>query len=384
MDYASIPRFHSVDGGLNISIPQQQWKDEYEFNAGMFPVFVSLFGTLLVNCEYLPWLEVNENKRNDLKPDWFLLSIPDLISTGAIPIKYPTESVYGTPKDNCSFLVDIILEGKLGDGPISPTDLGKLFQYLFVMVENGNSSPRGIVYNSHEFVFAKLNDQSELVAISSCSWDTPGSKGHLMDTLQIDDCNPTLGLLKKLTTTKGLRIIKALGRGRFGCVFEVMLDEEVFALKIVPNDPDSVKTEFTRLLSLAKQYPGIVVDVVDDSITQDGEATAYLMKEVGFYLEIPSRSIFMHLCKLHVHNEQHGDPRIANIIMLEDRSLRWIDFRPVVQSSPVRDVEILIESWVGAEALKNEKVMMKLRSYSGNISEDNMTAIYEEVKKFAK
>lgn len=86
-------------------------------------------------------LEVNWNwnSKNDLKPTL----LPEfLFPVGPNPT-YPTDGICGKPLNDCAFLVDIVLEGKVGVGQITNEQACQLFRYLSAMSGTGSRYPRG-------------------------------------------------------------------------------------------------------------------------------------------------------------------------------------------------------------------------------------------------
>jgi hypothetical protein len=327
----------------------------------------------------MPWLEVNSNPKNDLKPDFFLfpVQLQEFLRDGTPSAKFPTNAFYGSPKPNCALLVDIVLEGKVGTGEISFTDLGKLFYYLSTMCENGSQHPRGIVYNGSGFIFAEYN-YGTLHDIIKCRWNVPGSLDLLRSKIRPLDWNPMINILLALKE-QSWNFGEVLGRGRFGLVCRAVdNNSHTYALKIVGSNPADVSKEFERVTSCHGKCPNIVVAPTPNSFGIIGDGSYYTMDEVGSSEDLPARGIFLLLWQLHSENIIHGDPRITNVIRLSDGRLKWIDFR-YPPLSVWSDLKMLIESW-SSQALKNQKILDLMNVYESEVSEDNMRQVYEAVK----
>jgi hypothetical protein len=178
------------------------------------------------------------------------------------------------------------------------------------------------------------------------------------------------------------KVEMALGRGRFGCVFRASLDPDtVIALKVIAAEAGNPSTmaEYHRLLRAADDHPNLVAKVMRDSLVECVDFAYYSLTDVGRNdrdLELSARAIFMKLCDLHLTGTVHGDPRTANIILLRDDSLRWIDLRVPYINTIAADVAILAKDfrWRAAD---DPDVQECILNYSDDVSIANMTALYE-------
>lgn len=378
----NIPYEPPSSGGRNVVVPQPQdgeWSNEYHFNSSMYFVFAHIFQhSLVVNSETTPWLEVNWERQNDLKPDFFLF--PIALSEFLSPVEpnptYPTQAFYGKPLDNCEFLVEVVLEGKLGTRPITNEQVGQLFHYLTAMSRTDCHNPRGIIYNSSEFIFAEYR-ADRLFDVVKCRWETPGALEVLVSKIRPYDWNPKIDVLLTLKS-QDWTFGRVLGRGRFGLVCEAFHESNTYALKIVGSDPENVEREFEKLTLYHSQCQNLVVAPTLGSFARIGEGCYYTMNEIGTGENPSARNVFLLLFQLHYHGIIHGDPRVANVITLSESALRWIDFRSATVSF-YEDLAILVES-VKEFATKHPQVTQLMRRYSKSPTEAKMMDVYEAVK----
>jgi hypothetical protein len=333
---------------------------------------------MVVNSESTPWLEVNWDPHHDLKPDFFLFPshLPEFLSPGSPNPTFPTEAFYGKPLENCSFLVDVVLKGKMGNSAITNDQVGQLFRYLSALSETGVQHPRGIIYNSSEFIFAEYRT-NQLSDILKCQWNMPGAWEVLVSKIRPGDWNAKINVLLALKSQDWI-FERVLGRGRFGLVCEAFYNGNRYALKIVGSDPADVTAEFARLVQCHSQYPDLVVRPTPNSLAIIGEGSYYTMDEIGIMEQPQARMVFRLLFQLHARGIIHGDPRIANVITLADSSLRWIDFRSATLGF-YEDLKILVDS-VWEDATKHVRVTQLMRLYSNSPSEAKMMEVYEAVK----
>ncbi len=350
-----IPYATYSSNGRPIPVPQGEWESENHFNSCMYSIFASIFqDTMVVNSETTQWLEVNQNSRNGLKPDFFLFpsALPEFLSPGSTCETYPTPAFYGKPNDKCAFLVDVVFEGTLGPGQITNEQIGQLFEYLEAMCETGSQHPRGIIYNSSEFIFAEY-EADQLIDTLKCQWVMPGAWELLEAKIRPSYWNPMVNVLLTLKLSEGWTFHRVLGRGRFGLVCEASHNSNHYALKIVGSHLKIISAEFERLVQCNSDYPDLVVAPTPNSLTIIGDGGYYTMDEIGIKAYLPARKIFLLLYQLHDRGIIHGDPRIANVITLPGPTHKWIDFRSQ-GTNRFYDLKILVES-VNLRSTKDTK-----------------------------
>lgn len=213
---------------------------------------------------------MSSKSENDLYPDFFLLSLSELVSLKDSSLRSSPGLRFGVPVANCACLVDVVFEGKVGSQRLHQGDLGQLLEYLYAM-QNGSLNPestlRGIVYNSHHFIFVRIGpERQKIKEMISSRWDVPGARELLLEKINTADRN---GIVRALVELKqeGYEIQHVLGRGRFGIVFHMLhtTTGAIYALKIVSPSTVDFELEYKKLCRCGEIIPHLVVSVVPDS-----------------------------------------------------------------------------------------------------------------------
>ena len=395
----TIPLHTALEGYpfVDVVMPDGGWENEYEFNAYMYPKLYSLLSDSnqkLVNSEYYPWMQVNSSSKNDMKPDFFVWTLPCLIEQMDRKEDrfYCEGCTYGKVSLNCAFMVDVIMDGKLSK-TLPEADIGKLFAYLTAQSNNRNSNPRGMFYTPTMYIVAEFCD-GQLKDVFRGFWKTPGCMHQIQTFLRMNDSNGTILALQHFYRQgTDNRVEFALGRGRFGCVFKVSkvdtcsLTPVTFALKVVDTtggNQDVVVSEYEKLVEISTNHPLLAARSVRDSLVIGDGFVYYLIADVGERgARIGARDAARHLWKLHALGYTHGDPRIQNIIMLADKSLRWIDFRSdfSAQNAVAIDVQILLKTCFNRAVSEHGDVTATIILYQHEVSETNMMDIYDICKR---
>jgi hypothetical protein len=385
--FADIIYLEDNEGeSIEADISSRHFHNEYHFNACMYPLLASMLpeGLTLVNSEHHKWLEVEGGtSKNDQKPDFWVSPISQLVAVKNLPKTHAVDGcTYGCPLDNCAFTVDCILDGKMGDGALSMEDCGKLFWYLHSLSTSRNANPRGAFYNSSEYVFAEFKG-GRLHSIARCLWRTAGSLTSLAKKLRLTDANGTVCALKHFLAAPGTRCISGvLGRGRFGCVFDVMVGGQRFALKVVPSDAENPAStaEYNRMADMHRSHPDLVAAVAEGSLVESETFIYYCLTDVGRggNHKIRARAAAVMLAKLHSRGVIHGDPRIQNIIELQSNELKWIDFRVPI-GTVSRDTRLLFESIFGVNVLDGDDISASAQNYINTAREPHST--FEQLRE---
>ena len=148
-----------------VTIPDGPFANDYHFNSKMYAVLKGLLCSdenrlILLNTEQYRYLRTDfMTKKSDraLKPDFLTTSDFNVAGHSNHSGRYKVvDCMYGAPKSVA--LVDTIFEGKMGENELGSNDIDGLKTYLYKMFRfNGHKSPRGFVFNSHEFCFLSLN-----------------------------------------------------------------------------------------------------------------------------------------------------------------------------------------------------------------------------------
>ncbi len=221
-------------------------------------------------------------------------------------------------------------------------------------------------------------------------WSTPGCVESLQAYLNNPDLTngTTLALKHFLQAHPESKVDLALGRGSFGCVFLISrTNAPASALKIVPTESGNYYAyeEYKRMVQVGRDHPELIAQIKEDSLVSQEKFLYYEITDLGKQgnnVLIPARQAFIKLFELHNAGIIHGDPRITNIILLNDESLRWIDLRHT-GGTFANDVVILVESvFTEVKSIaSNPKVLDLAMSYQRAISVTKIISIYEFCKK---
>lgn len=217
--------------------------------------------------------------------------------------------------------------------------------------------------------------------IDELYWTVRGSERMFLNFI-VGALNPWAQLLSSACQTMNVRLVDRdafLGAGATGRVFKVKLEDDEFAaLKIVPQHISLLQTESSALASASET--GVVATVIKPFKEIDnGSGAAIVISPVGEPVvqsnltEDCVLKIAKSLFKLHSNGFQHGDPRLANIILHEGQYL-WIDFMACVSDSDfawTRDACILARSILNLSVETDipEEIYERIRDYATNKNE---------------
>jgi len=239
---------------------------------------------------------------------------------------------------------------------------------------------KGVLFDVNEFWMIRSTGNS-IFDVVKCEWSQTGSKKYLSDFLTSIDpwleavnalCLKFQDAIKDVSSPHTTEAAgpSCLGCGANGRTFKLQSGR---VLKVVVGrKSDNVEKEYKLMLSVATEEltAAEVFPVIPDSfhtgfVCENTAFSGYLLSEEGVKLELPLkksliRTIFQSLHVLHSNNVIHGDPRIENVLLLND-VVKWIDFREcelvTAKISLRRDVSILHESLGGAiSGNANEKI----------------------------
>jgi hypothetical protein len=407
MKYVDIVEFVPIEGGKPCATTafDTSEKDEEGFNADITFVFQQLCehdvsGMALFNSERKVWLKGELNGR---KPDFHCKHV--IFNGHAIEHHKLHESfLYGGLSDAIfQRQVYFIFEGKITD--LNSAALSAMLSYQACRVQNGNdSNPVGVLYNN-EYWMHFIYENRELTKVVRGKWTDVGSFNYLQESIQHAKVNLTdnltkavIALLAKFNVTPSTDE-PFLGRGADGFVFRVKkADGREVALKVCLK---SALDEFAILVNAYAMIPDLVIKPIDEAIEcelDDGVVCCgYLMDEIGSEVDLRKRSSLIELLsELHQRGFVHGDPRVPNILVV-DNKFKFIDFRTLghgVRFTPIAkeyDLKILVASaYLNANVKQCQKVFSipsvaeRLKSYGQNSTAENAHHFVRECVAYFK
>jgi hypothetical protein len=395
---ADIPLFttiHQPCDDVSVLVPQGDFVDEYHFNSAFHEEFVRMFGAdRLFNTERYPYLLASDYcPKHSVKPDWLIFEIGSVLTRKPKPSdQYGQEQIkYAVPSEDWLPFITGIMEGKVGSGNLTLTDLEAILRYLSILNKTGHENARGILYNQREFIYAEYSVLTGGVStIVRGEWAIPGCSTFLRQKFKPPS---VMKSLIDILEAESLALVRFLGQGRFGRVVEVQRNDGDsvvnFALKFVMQHPDKLESEFSALCRFHTAASEFLIAPVENSFRQgEGDLAWYLMSEVGNpEVELAARSVFLLLHSLHKQGIAHGDPRIANIVIVKGK-LKWVDPREMcdlfsLAEAARADIRAVIKSTMYLTDDVFERfpaLLSKINAYTSEISEKNIVAVYEFCK----
>lgn len=311
---------------------------------------------VLVNSENHRWLD---NLHEPLGPQF--LKKPDLYVTWQ-PFIIPGKP-FGRQGTGSAFLygglahrslqldgcVPVIIEAKLdGLGNAEVGELMDCHQQVPGLVH-------GFLFDRRQFVLYESTDGTA-VRLTWCKWDQTGTEQLLREHLRptcVTQVPRLVDLLTKLTAALDVEFVEQgdgkecfLGAGAYGRVFAVRRKEDrpggqLLALKAVlkPSLDRAARvweprlpTEFhnqKRAGMATLEGKLVAVPVVEDSLKQFKDlGGGYLLGGVGAVFSVANKSdvatAVAALWRLHKVSITHGDPRVANLVLVNGCAL-WVD-----------------------------------------------------------
>ena len=293
----------------------------------------------------------SQNRRwpgSGLSPDLFRCMVCDGNASSGTPYKEMLDCVS-------------VFEAKLA---IKDDSRGQLYEYLCRLP---SKHARGMVFDKRGFelyhVAGQPGSRKALLERICGAWSAPGGKKLLRDFLS--QYNPWERLLRQSLRQAGAVPIAFLGSGAFGRVLEAQRkrDEEIERIAIKAVLAVGVPTGFS---------PGAEVEVMKRACEQGCPVVApssdcievvesdkvlgwfHILGDVGTPVPVDTaqakwRDLVEALRQLHLKGFVHGDPRLANVVLLGDK-FKWIDFlgQPVfTRASQETDIQILMTDLVG-------------------------------------
>ncbi|OWZ21632.1 Crinkler (CRN) [Phytophthora megakarya] len=384
----------SVENGEAFWSEEIQTQSDAIGNEAVFDAFITPFfsnvlhscGMIFVNSERYQWLSQSTlvTKNTDLKPDGFATH-RGMFRGKPVPndgVQRPNGFRFGVAEEEL-FDCLILFESKL---TITEAAFGQVVRYLQNLCPEASAS--AILFDRRSFWLIK-SYKSVVVKVHKAMWVNKGSKS-LFQNFITDNMSPWVARLTLACSCLGVDVVEGdafLGRGAHGRVFKVIgQDRKVFALKIVEKCSVGRLYQEEKALTTA-QRTGLTISPVG-TLIETPESAALLLSPVGKPLPRPTtrqevRNLFGLLWQLHANGLVHGDPRVPNVILAEEKPL-WIDLVEVMEASPILkrfDAEILTRSIlsVSRTVLLDPALKQLIDNYGKSATRENLNHLAEEL-----
>ena len=374
-----------VAGGRSILTEEQLQEAKACPSESAFIAFMTPFFSVLVNEAHPSLRLFNSEKVTwlwNLSGDPKRNGAPDLMTThmafgeyAAVYRNAPNcdgERFFGRfPSPRCVDSINCLWEGKR---EYAVSDIGEMEVYLSALSIHWKRQyplvSRGICFSTEGFHMMKVS-KDVATHITKCAWTTPGSHEELVSFLKVSD--PWFLALEAAVQRHHLTLLidttpKAccfLGSGRNGRAFRLQNGQVLKLVVRKSSPPDELPSEYVKMVAAYEKCPELVCRVVENSVVSnqpvgDGEHfyDLYLLAECGLPLAYPLNEDVVlaaagALVGLHNAGISHGDPRDANLIVV-DNKYKWIDLRGgnfgcVTQTDRRFDVKIFLKSFCGVD-----------------------------------
>lgn len=299
----------------------------------------------LVNCEEYTWLEVpSADPKYDKMPDLLLCHPCFYESRPPSAARPPAEALrnddfkFGVLEHKClQDSVGAVFEAKVRIGA-NNTTFGEVINYGRLLAVSGSCSrqlqrvQRVVLFDKVEFWLFKFT-AGVLASVIQCGWTTPGSRNLLVDF--ISHKSNWVTLLDAACTD--LSVTAVPGRSFTIQAVRGQDQGDELALKVVVNN-DELQTDLgaSNMLRLEQDYltraRRAAPHLVPASYTEifDGpEGSALVLTTAGRPITDTKAYFdraFNALVELHRLGIVHGDPRLANAVVVGRGQINWIVF----------------------------------------------------------
>jgi len=345
---------------------------------------------MLVNSESYVWFKQGDAEKKKMKPDLFSTSRENILfrapySNAAACSSDRSFGIF--PFWRCRGSIHAIWEAKTR---IDDEGFGKACKYVQMLAQNHKESVngvgpvRGVLFDYERIRYITGHANTSIIYhVTEDRLDAAGSFDRLVEFLCASDewgaavrqaCARLSVELAEINVESSL----LLGAGAFGRVY-ALSDGRVLKVSL----QNSMEVETERMRKAFEKCPTIVVPVCADSYINTTEYSAYILEERGLPLPRTSESIEnvgALLAQLHTAKVIHGDPRIANVIIV-DKTYKWIDFRDSYDFTEIgrrNDLALFLES--SFPTLKIDQLNQQLvDAYIFETSVDNMKQLIRSV-----
>ncbi|CAE7691376.1 unnamed protein product [Symbiodinium sp. CCMP2592] len=318
-------------------------RTEQDLVAFILPTLRSLFPEdQIVDSQNRRWL------LSGLSPDLFRCMVCDGNAHSGTPHKEMLDCVS-------------VFEAKLA---IRNDGRGQLYEYLCRLP---SKHARGMIFDKSGFelyhVAGQCGSRKALLERICGAWSAPGGKKLLCDFLS--HYSPWERLLRQSLRQAGAVPIAFLGSGAFGRVLEAKhkRNEQIERIAIkavlavgVPNGFSPGAEVEVMKRACEKGCPVVAPSSDCIEVVESNKVLGWfhILGDVGTPVPVDTaqakwRDLVEALRQLHLKGFVHGDPRLANVVLLGE-NFKWIDFlgQPVfTRASQETDVQILMTDLVG-------------------------------------
>ncbi|RHX96932.1 hypothetical protein DYB25_009262 [Aphanomyces astaci] len=372
---------------LNDQVHANQLKEAalHAMVATFFEGMLGALGMVYVNCEQHKWLPQasSGSPTTYLKPDGFAThaAMYRRATTGRMHASSGHTVRIGVPEVGL-FDCLIVFECKRVVGDAA---LGQVARYM----ENLSTSTGAILFG-RESCWLIESHCGIIVKVVTVHWVEEGSKALIREFLA-NLVSPWVARLTDACAALDVTVEEGcgsyLGRGAHGRVFKVEnRHRETFAMEVVEKRFSGHL--YREQFALEHMHvPGVTIDRVE-ACTEFATGAAMLTTPVGSPHPRPNtrhdvHGLFCVLKELHDRSLVHGDPRVSNVIVVEESGeLRWIDLSAVRPSNSHRlslDVEILARSILQVSWEHDMDLNSVFDEYGQSPTQDNMNFVAELV-----
>ena len=270
----------------------------------------------------------------------------------------------GAPREELLDCLDII-EAKMA---IRDDGRGQLYEYLWRL---SSEHSRGMVLERIGFellyVAEQRNTRKALSQRIYGAWSDRGGQEVLRDFLS--QYSPWERLLREPLRQAGAVPVGFLGRGAFGRVLEAQRErneriERVAIKAVLAKATMPFGFSPAEEVEVMKKACDLGCPVVAPSsncteVVDRGKLLGWfhILGDVGAPVPVDMararwRDLVEALRQLHLKGFVHGDPRLANVVLLDEKDFKWIDFlgQPVFsRASQEKDIRILMADLAGRD-----------------------------------
>jgi hypothetical protein len=287
---------------------------------------------VLVNSEHLQWLvPPTAEQRRDLrlKPDLFQSWLPFVEFRGDGNL----EGVLGGYALQQAGCVAELFEAKRDRLPEAA--FGELCGYHSCI----KGPCHGMLFDAQSFQLYQSSSGHPVRLVKS-TWTSEGSQELVRSFFSGVHEPPLLVLLRELLKSLDLRLCHIngrcyLGSGAYGHVFTVGTQDRAQALKVALSPSHTHVSGEYDLLRRASAAGAPVVRPVAGSVRElpGAGGGGYLLEKVGKPFTLSSarqcRAAFASLAAVHRAGIIHGDPRVPNLLLVDNEAV-WIDLQAAV------------------------------------------------------